>query len=90
MVLQAGEPAVLCRADLDVLNRLRTIAVRGVHLRPGQHELYRAADLPRRHRSQRDVRPGDAFAAKAATEKRADTRICSGLMPNSTDNECCE
>ena len=78
---QRDQPARLIGAQPQMLDRARTIAVRGEHLGARQHQLDRPADDPRRHRGQVRMRPGIALAAEAAADKGADRPHLLGLQP---------
>jgi hypothetical protein len=69
-VIDGDQPAIAGGTEPHPLPCLRPMAHRGEHLRPGQHQLDRAADDPGRERGQDHVRPGAESGAEPAAQVR--------------------
>jgi hypothetical protein len=70
LVIDGHQPAIAGGTEPHPLERLRPVADGREHLRPGQHQLDRAADDPGRERGQDHVRPGAESGPEPASQVR--------------------
>src|SRR5437764_4822427 len=73
------EAAFIIGAKPQALDGPRPVTVGGEHLATIKHKLDRAADDLCGHRSECDMRPSVALAAKAAADKRTNRAYLLGL-----------
>ncbi len=69
-MIHRDQPAIAGGTEPHPLPCLRPVADGGEHLRPGQHQLDRAADDPGRERGQDHVRPGAESGPEPASQVR--------------------